>query len=334
MRIRLRYPLALAALYACVSACVGGPSTRPLLVESRAGAVPALARKVVRDSHAGTGMGLLPDLNPQCDPERAWLLAEGPQFARNDGRRPVTLSFDDGPSPEYTPRILQLLAQYKVHASFFLIGKYLTGDDARAEESRQLARRMVLEGHQIGNHGYEHKDLTALNAAQAVEQVDLSQRVIHAVTGIDTELFRPPYGKLEPSAQRWLSARSKELVLWNVEVRDWERDDVDGMLADAERRLASSRGGVVLLHDWRPSTITLLARLLARLREERFDAARPDRAGYDLVDLPTYMQWTARFPQPFSSREELRANRALGRERPTKPALIPVAARRVLSRGR
>ena len=334
MRLRLRYPIALAALYACVLACRGGDGL-PLLVEGRAGAVPALARKVVRDAHAGTGQGLLPDLNPSCDSERGWLLAEGPSLARNDGRRPVTLSFDDGPSPEYTPRILQLLAQYKVHATFFLIGKYLVGDDARAEESRQIARRIVMEGHQIGNHGYEHRDLTSLSPAQAVEQVDLSQRAIHAVTGIDTELFRPPYGKLSNSAQSWLSARNKELVLWNVEVRDWERDDVDGMLGEAERRLQNARGGVVLLHDWRPSTITLLARLLARLRADRFDPARPDRAGYEMVDLPTYMQWTSRYPQPFHNREELRAGRALALRSPstatTAMPLSPIAARRVTS---
>ncbi len=334
MRLRLRYPLALAALYACVSACVHAGDTMPLAVEARAGAVPALARKVIRDSRAGTGQGLLPDLNPRCDPERSWLLAEGPALARNDGRRPVTLSFDDGPSPEYTPRILQLLAQYKVHATFFLIGKYLTGDDARAEESRKLARRIVMEGHQIGNHGYEHKDLTGLTPAQAVEQVDLSQRAIHAVTGIDTELFRPPYGKLSSGAQDWLASRSKELVLWNVEVRDWERDDVDGMLADAERRLANARGGVVLLHDWRPSTITLLARLLARLRDERYDPARPDRVGYEMVDLPTYMQWTSRFPQPYKNREDLRAGRSVAVNSAKVPLLTPIAARRVPSRTR
>lgn len=326
MRIRLRYPLALAALYAFVAACVRGPEARPLLVENRVGAVPALARKVVKDTRAGSGTGLLPDLNPSCNTERAWLLAEGPYLRANDGRRPVTLTFDDGPSPEYTPRILQLLAQYNVHATFFLIGKYLTGDDARAEESRALARRIVLEGHQIGNHGYEHKDLTAMSPEKAIEQVDLSERVIHAVTGVDTELFRPPYGKLDPGAQGWLASKGKELVLWNVEVRDWERDDVDLMFAEAQRRLSTSKGGVVLLHDWRPSTITLLARLLGQLRSERYDASKPERAGYELVDLPTYMEWTARAPQPYANRDELRAARAKARER-LKPTLIPVAAR-------
>src|ERR1700722_19655805 len=103
-----------------------------------------------------------PRLNPDESIRRAWLLAEGPSHAADDARRLVTFTFDDGPFPETTPEILEILARHHVRATFFWIGRYLDGDGDRAVTTRAVARQVAAAGHFIGNHTRDHAQLGAL----------------------------------------------------------------------------------------------------------------------------------------------------------------------------
>lgn len=254
--------------------------------------------------------GPWPRLNPECNLGKAWLLAEGPAHESGDGRRFVTLTFDDGPRPETTPEILRLLRQYRVTATFFFIGRYLEGDKPRNVLARDVARQVVAEGHLVGSHTRDHMPLASLTRTQALGEIDDGIDDVAAVTGKPPSLFRPPYGQLDAFTEDHLRARGLELVMWSVEASDMKSSDEDAMAGSLEEQLDFAGGGVVLLHDVRRSTVGTLARLLEWLKARRYDPARPSRPGFVLVDWVTYTRETAAHPQTYSDRAALESARA------------------------
>lgn len=263
-----------------------------------------------------------PRLNPDADIDRAWLLAEGPAQDRRSGKRLVTFTFDDGPFFETTPRVLKLLAQYDVRATFFVVSRYLEGDSPRAVASRAVLADVVRRGHFVGNHTRDHQMLSGVSAREIAAQLDDSAAAIEKVTGARPVLFRPPFGKLDADARRAVAERKLDLVLWSVEVHDMERTDVHDMLVSLKTQLDFSRGGIVLLHDIRPTTVPLLAAVLEAVRAAPYDPSHPDRVGYEVVDLPTYLTATAAAPQPYATREALQKDRLVrwNKLHPKKPA--------------
>lgn len=251
------------------------------------------------DTAAAAGFAPWPSLNPDANIMKAWRLAEGPHRAPGDKRRLVTLTFDDGPFPETTPKVLELLAKYGVKATFFVIGRYLDGDGERAVASREVLKDVAAAGHLIGNHTHDHQLLTTSTHTQVLEQIDRGSASIEGAIGKKPILFRPPFGGLDEFGQRAVRDRGLELLLWNVEVQDMERDDPVAMFRELKDQLVKKEGGVVLLHDIRWSSVNILKRLLTYLDTKRYDSARPEREGYEIVDLPTYLRAVeASPPQP------------------------------------
>ncbi len=164
-----------------------------------------------------------------------------------DGRA-VSLTFDDGPDPTWTPLILDVLKREGVKATFFIIG-------SRAELYPDLVRRIVAEGHELGNHTYTHSSLPGSSEQQLRIELNATQRLIETITGRSTLLFRPPYNaEAHPT-------RFDELVMLNVaqnmgymvvlediDSLDWAREGVDAIVARV-RRGRQAGGNVVLLHD-------------------------------------------------------------------------------------
>jgi peptidoglycan/xylan/chitin deacetylase (PgdA/CDA1 family) len=231
-----------------------------------------------------------PRLNPEANIVKAWRLAEGPHREPGDKRRLVTLTFDDGPFPETTPRVLELLERYGVHATFFVVGRYLDGDGERARASREVLKNVVAAGHLVGNHTHDHSLLTSISHTQALEQIDRGAASIERVTGKKPTLFRPPFGALDDFGQDAVKERGLDVILWSAEVQDMERDDTHAMFRELVHQLAANEGGVVLLHDIRHSSVGILRRLLAYLDAKKYDPKRPDHEGYEVVDLPGYLR--------------------------------------------
>jgi peptidoglycan/xylan/chitin deacetylase (PgdA/CDA1 family) len=273
-----------------------------------------------------------PRLNPDETTRRAWLLAEGPAHAPNDGRRLVTFTFDDGPFPETTPTILEILERHRVRATFFWIGRYLDGNDDRAVTTRAVARQVVAAGHFIGNHTRDHAQLTALPRAQVLDQIDSCSRSIERVVGFRPTLFRPPYGAVEPWTGAALRSRGLDMILWSVEAADMTHGDEAAMTDSLRAQIEYAGGGVVLLHDIRPTTIPVLAALLDWLDAHRFDPANPAKVGYDVVDLASYLQETGRSPQPYPDRPALEHARAIEARDAQRRESGGKVVRRVLAR--
>lgn len=244
-------------------------------------------------------------LNPTADPDRAWLIAEGPQRARDNGRRLVTLTYDDGPGPASTPALLKELDRFGVKATFFLIGEYLTGKTPRADKVRAAARQIVEKGHGLGSHSLNHRLLTIASKSEVVRQIDEAHERITAATGASPQYFRPPYGGLDAFGSGLVRAHGYTLVLWSVEAQDMVRNDEDGVFEDIRRQLEYAEGGVVLLHDIKMQTVRVTHRLLDYLQRRRFDPEQPQHVGFEIVDLATYLRETAERPQPFDTRAAL-----------------------------
>jgi peptidoglycan/xylan/chitin deacetylase (PgdA/CDA1 family) len=263
-----------------------------------------------------------PLLNPDETIARAWLLAEGPYHPPGDNHDYVTFTFDDGPFPETTPKVLDLLDRYGVRATFFLIGRYLDGDDARSELARAVVRRMVASGHLVGNHTYDHRHLTELARPAALAQIDMASDAIFRVAGEKPTYFRPPFGDLSRFLERTFADRKTNVVLWSLEADDMERSDEHAVAHEIRLRMEFAHGGVVLLHDCKESSVAALDRLLRWLDENRWDPEHPERRGFEIVDLPTYTRLTAASPQPFATRDALLDARA--REwKSTHPQIAP-----------
>ena len=254
-----------------------------------------------------------PQLNPEASIERAWMVAEGPVYSATNGRRLVVLTFDDGPFPETTPTILRELAKFRMHAAFFVIGEYLDGESSRARRSREIVKKEVTAGHLVGNHTHDHQRLTRRTHTQVLEQIDRGIASIERATGKRPILFRPPFGELDEFGRDAVRERGLDLLLWSVDKADMRRDDAHAVFEDIVKQLEYKQGGIVLLHDIRWSTVAVLKELLPWLRDHRFNPKEPTQLGYDVVDLPTYLQAVAAAPLPYATRDDLQAARNAGR---------------------
>jgi peptidoglycan/xylan/chitin deacetylase (PgdA/CDA1 family) len=283
-----------------------------------------------RDLGSVPSMRPWPELNPDASIAKAWMVAEGPAYRADSGRRLVTLTFDDGPFPETTPTVLKILAKSKVHASFFVIGRYLEGEDERAKQSRDVLKQIAAAGHLIGNHTHDHANLAAVTHTEVLEQIDQGAAAIERVTGKRPILFRPPFGKLDEFGQQAVRERGLDLLLWSVEKQDMLREDSHEVFRELVSQIEYKEGGIVLLHDIRWTSIAVLRELLGWLRDHRWDPKRPARFGYQIVDLPTYLREVAAAPLAYATRDALeRAREAAARERgTTRPATVSRKTRR------
>jgi peptidoglycan/xylan/chitin deacetylase (PgdA/CDA1 family) len=170
----------------------------------------------------------------------------------------ISLTFDDGPNPATTPQILDELREAKVTASFFVLGMRIPGNEA-------LLRRMQVEGHEIGNHSWNHPDFTKLTAEQSKLQIDQTQAAIVASGVPAPTLFRPPYGAINDAV---VNEIRMNFVLWNSDPHDWSIDSPELLIQTVE---ASARPGVVLdLHDIYHVTTNALPKIISDLQSQGY----------------------------------------------------------------
>jgi len=155
----------------------------------------------------------------------------------------VALTFDDGPSATHTPRLLDGLAERGVRATFFLVGYRLEGNEA-------LVRRIQAEGHQIGNHSYDHAQLDILPTQEALKDLTQCDLALCTLLGEGDYWIRPPYGSI---SEIELEELDVPVVGWSVDPRDWERRNAAAIAADI---VACARDGdIILLHDCYASSV-------------------------------------------------------------------------------
>ena len=207
----------------------------------------------------------------------AWPALRGPLGIedRTASGRGYALTFDDGPHPQGTPAVLEILARERVRATFFLVGEQVLRNPA-------LAREIADAGHGIGLHCHRHRNLLRLTPRQVREDIARAHEVIAAHTGRSPQLYRPPYGLLNASALRLARARGWRTLLWSHWGRDWEARATPASIA-ARVTDGADEGAVLLLHDaddysapgsWR-RTAAALPRVLQILAERDLEPVEP-----------------------------------------------------------
>ena len=165
----------------------------------------------------------------------------------------IALTFDDGPHPEWTPRLLDVLAECGVRGTFFVVGE-------RAEQHSHLIRRIADEGHELGNHTWTHSEPSQTSTARFLDEVARTRRLIQDLSGRDCRVTRPPKGSLTICKALGLWRQQQAIALWNVDPKDFAMNDSTAM----PQWVAGYRphsGDIVLLHDNHPHAVVAVEHL-------------------------------------------------------------------------
>ena len=191
----------------------------------------------------------------------------------------IALTFDDGPYPPYTDRLLDVLKAKRIHATFFLVAE-------QAQQYPELVRRMKAEGHTVGLHAFRHRDFLKLTEEEKRKDLEQGKNLLRDITGKNPVYWRPPHGFRDFSVMETAAAQNLTVINWSVIPRDWTRIDSQEIF----RRVMDKAedGAIVLLHDGdspgykasRQATVDAVAPLIDSLREK----------GYHLVSLEEYVQ--------------------------------------------
>lgn len=194
---------------------------------------------------------------------------ETPEYHPNLWRQPlppvVYLTFDDGPDPNWTPQILDILSDYDAEATFFVLGEL-------AALRPGLIQRIGNEGHVIANHSYNHPSMAGMSFSQFQWQIQATENAVRGAGGQIAPCVRPPYGAIDGNTRSFAAAMGYDLILWDVDPQDWRQP---GANVIADRVVYNTRpGSVVLLHDGglhRAQTVAALRPIMQRLSAQGYE---------------------------------------------------------------
>jgi peptidoglycan/xylan/chitin deacetylase (PgdA/CDA1 family) len=189
---------------------------------------------------------------------------------RNPGE--LALTFDDGPNPAWTPRLLDVLAECDVRATFFMVGKH-------ALDQAALVRRIAKAGHLIGNHSWSHPNLAVTRASRVREELTRTSTALSDITGQAVGYFRPPFGGRRLAVLRIARELGMTPVLWNAMTNDWSEPSMEAIFhrltGQIDRLQGKGRAANIVLHDGghaepaanREPSVSTVARLLTRYKD-------------------------------------------------------------------
>jgi len=180
----------------------------------------------------------------------------------------VAFTFDDGPRPETTPRILQTLEDYNVPAAFFVVGDRFTGARASDRKGEKLLQDIAIRGHLIGNHTFAHRNLRKQSRKAMKRAITSAEAAIRRVLGRRTHLFRAPYGALNKRVRTFLRESEYTHVHWSIDSKDYLTSKPHALRRRVSRAIRRNEGGVVLFHDIKEQTVKALPGVLADLEAE------------------------------------------------------------------
>ena len=178
------------------------------------------------------------------------------------GKPMVALTFDDGPGPR-TSEILDQLKKYNAHATFFMLGK-------NVKSYPDAIKQMLKDGNELGNHSYDHQQLTKIDAEAIAKEVNDTNENIKNICGSPATVLRPPYGAINDTVK---SSVGMPMILWNVDTLDWKTRNTQSTIDEVMRNLKD--GDIILMHDIHTQTVDAALQLIPKLEEE----------GYQLVTV-------------------------------------------------
>lgn len=174
-------------------------------------------------------------------------------------KKQIAITFDDGPNPDYTMKLLKGLKKRGVKATFFVLGE-------EVERYPDILKATYDDGHMIGVHSYQHVNFGQIGDAAALEQVEKTQQAIYDVTGEYTGYIRPPYGC-------WKKELDQELpmieVLWDIDPLDWATKDADTIVQRVLQKIPD--GSIILLHDASESSVSAALTIIDTLQKQGYE---------------------------------------------------------------
>lgn len=184
----------------------------------------------------------------------------------------IALTFDDGPNPTYTTRILDTLKANYSHATFFVVGD-------NSEKYQDTLKEIALAGCEIGNHTYSHANLTSISDAKVEEELDKVDRAVKKATGENTTVIRPPYGAYDDDL---LELLDKPVILWDLDTEDWDSRNAQKIVDNIMDTVKD--GDIILMHDIYDSTAEAVEILVPKLKEQ----------GYQIVTVSELAKYKGR----------------------------------------
>lgn len=214
--------------------------------------------------------------------DQAVLTRRGTIYRIRTDKKRVALTFDDGPSPVWTSKILDELKKSGVKATFFMVGHHV-------QKYPDIARRVAEEGHTIGNHGYAHSVLLYYTPPEIEEEIKYTEHVIRETTGRTTKIFRPPKAWLSKSIKEKIKSMGYDVVLWSLNSKDWVAFNHRDIVRYLAKRVKN--GDILLFHDSgnvftteggnRNQTVKSISLLARTLQEKGFEFVSVEELIYD-----------------------------------------------------
>ncbi len=170
----------------------------------------------------------------------------------------VALTFDDGPHPRYTTEILEALKKNDGLATFFIIG-------SRAEKYPNVVKSITKNGNQLGNHTYDHKELTKLNKSGISSEINKTAGILEGITGLPPHITRPTYGSVDDKVRMYAGS---PLILWSIDTQDWKTRNKDKIIHQALKRVKD--GDIILMHDIYKTTADAAKVIIKELKDKGF----------------------------------------------------------------
>ncbi len=226
-----------------------------------------------------------PLMNPEAHLRTGWDLSMGRPNARE-----ILFSFDDGPNPGTTDRLLGMLDRAHIHAVFFVCGWRLEAEEPLRSRAREILRDVIARGHIVGNHTVHHRVLPQLSPAQIAYEIDHNADLIEETIHQRPHLFRPPYGAYSEEVRRHVAMRGYELWMWSIDPHDYEHvNDPDLVAQLVINNIANHAGGTVLLHDTHPWSVTAFPKIVQWITETNREREAQHRAPYEIMDPAHYL---------------------------------------------
>ena len=174
----------------------------------------------------------------------------------------IAMTFDDGPHGVNTPRLLDMLRQRKIHATFFLVGQCVA-------EFPEIVKKIVADGHEIANHSWSHPQLSSMSEGAVRDQLQRTHDAIIAACGVTPKIMRPPYGAFTARQRAWASGEwGYKCILWDVDPLDWKVRNAEHVKNEILK--ATVPGSIILSHDIHKSTIDAMPETLDALLAKGF----------------------------------------------------------------
>jgi peptidoglycan-N-acetylglucosamine deacetylase len=212
--------------------------------------------------------GLLPTIPPQF----AGATIKEAKLAKS-AKKVIALTFDDGPVPNYTEQILDILKKNNAKATFFVVGSNL-------QLYPKIAKRIVEDGHTIANHTWNHR-YRRMSPQVAASEIDSTTNLIYKTTGVKTNLFRPPGGIMNNGVAAYARKKNYVTLMWSVDSIDYKQPPAEILTNRIVK--GATHGGIALMHDGggkRPRTVEALPKIISRLRAR----------GYSFVTIPELLE--------------------------------------------